>query len=134
MPIIGFNFKSIKAVNEEKSIKGEISINSTPSIKDVEKKDLDVIKDVIAIQFEFKTLYEPKMGEISFEGEILYKTDDIKKIMKTWKDDKKLDDVIAVEVLNTIFRRCLTKANALSDEVRLPPPIRFPVVQKEEGK
>lgn len=132
MPIIGFNFSSIKAVNEEKEPKGEVSINSAPSIKNVEKKELDIVKDAVAISFEFKTIYEPKIGEIDFEGEVLYKTDDVKKLLKTWKDSKKLDDSIAVEVLNTIFRRCLTKANVLSDDVRLPPPVRFPTVQKKD--
>ncbi|MEM7819539.1 MAG: hypothetical protein QXD48_01780 [Candidatus Aenigmatarchaeota archaeon] len=134
MPIVGFNLNSINAKNEEKIVKGEINISSTPIIKNVEKKDLDLIKDVISIQFGFKTIYEPKIGEINFEGEILYQTEDIKKILKVWKDEKKLDDKIAVDVLNTIFRRCLTKAAEISDELRLPPPIRFPVVQpKSEG-
>lgn len=134
MPIIGFNLKSIKAVNEEKNTKGEVNINSTPTIKSVEKRDLDITKDVIAVQFDFKTVYEPKIGEISFEGEILYKTDDVKKILKAWKDDKKLDDSVAVEILNNIFRRCLTKANTLSDDVRLPPPVQFPVIQKKKDE
>lgn len=134
MSIIGFNFKSINAYFDEKSMKGDVTINSAPTVETVEKKDLAFlgISDAIAINFKFVTSYEPKVGEISFTGEILYQVDDVKKVMKQWKDGNKLDEKIMLDVLNTIFRRCLAKAVELSDLVRLPPPLRFPVVTTEK--
>ena len=59
------------------------------------------------------------------------------KIISAWKKDKKLDDKIAVDVLNAIFRRCLVETIHISDILRLPPPIRLPIVQakpKEDEK
>ena len=41
------------------------------------------------------------------------------------------DDEIMLDVLNTIFRRCLAKAVDLADLLRLPPPLRFPTVTAE---
>jgi hypothetical protein len=132
MPIIGFNIKSMHGKNNEKAVTGEININSVPKIINIEKKDIGVLKDIVSITFNFNTAYEPKIGEIGFDGEILYQADDVKKIMKTWKDEKKMDDSITAEVFNVIFRRCLTRAASISEELRLPPPIRFPVVLPKE--
>jgi len=135
MPIVGFNITSINAKNNEKPVTGEIGINSTPKIISVEKKDLGVVKDAVAVRFSFGIVYEPKVGEINYTGEILYQSVDSKKILKKWKDEKKLDDDIAVEILNSIFRRCLARATLMSEELRLPPPIRFPVVHpQDQGK
>jgi len=136
MPILGFNINAISGKRNEKPVSGEININSVPKIINIEKKDIGVLKDIISITFDFSSVYEPEVGEIKFEGEVLYQADDVKKVMKTWKDDKKMDDDIAVEVFNSIFRRCLTRAAVISEELRLPPPIRFPVVlpKEQEGK
>jgi hypothetical protein len=139
MPIIGINFNSINAnLYPDKKVEGNININSTPVIEKVEKKDIGMssLKDVIAIKFRFDIIYNPekgpKIGEINFQGEILYAGDNNKSIIEKWEKSKKLDDSIAVEVMNAIFRRCLTEGIAISDELRLPPPIRFPVVKPKE--
>jgi hypothetical protein len=133
MRIIGFNFTSISA-RADGEIKGEVSINSTPNIESIEKHDLGAfgIKEAVEIKFKFVTSYEPKVGEIEFKGDILYQVDDTKKILKLWKDGNKMEDKMALDLLNTIFRRCFSRAVELADSVRLPPPIRFPVVTTEK--
>jgi len=90
------------------------------------------IENAVNIKFKFVTSYEPKAGELKFEGNILYQVEDAKKIVKQWKDGNKMDDKMALDVLNTIFRKCLAKAVELSDTLRLPPPIRFPIVTTEK--
>ena len=134
MPIIGLNLKSIKAsINEGKSIKN-VNINSSPIIEKIEKKNINLsgISEILSISFKFTTHYEPKIGEIFFEGEVLYTSDKVKDILKKWERDKKMEDPMALEVLNAIFRRCLTKGIDLATELGLPPPIRFPVVKPTE--
>ncbi len=134
MSVIGFNFRSISAHADEKNMKGDININSTPTIENIEKHDLSAIgiDEAGAIKFKFVTSYGPSAGEIKFEGEILYQVDDTKKILKQWKDGNKIDEKLALDVLNAIFRRCLSKAVELADSLRLPPPIRFPIVTTEK--
>ena len=140
MGIIGINIKSVKAeIDEKKTIEENVNVNSSPVIENIEKKEINVsgIKDVAAMSFRFETTYEPRIGEIKIEGEVLYQTDKIKEIISAWKKDKKLDDKIAVDVLNAIFRRCLVETIHISDILRLPPPIRLPIVQakpKEDEK
>jgi len=134
MPIIGLNLKSIKAnINENKIVKN-VNVNSSPTIEKIEKKEIDLpgMKDVLSINFKFVTNYEPKIGEIVFEGEVLYHSDDVKDILKKWEKNKRIEDPMALEVLNAIFQKCLTKAIDLASELRLPPPIRFPVVRPKE--
>ncbi|MCD6092642.1 MAG: hypothetical protein J7J38_01315 [Candidatus Aenigmarchaeota archaeon] len=137
MPTLGISFKSIQAnVNRSAKPIGNISVNSAPIIKDIEEAKTGPagIKNIITVQFEFKTIYEPNIGNISLSGELLYQTDKIKDILKEWKKNKRLPSEVAVPILNAIFRRCLSKIISLSEDLQLPPPIRFPVVKQKEGK
>lgn len=132
MPIIGLNLKSVKAfIDERKQIDGEINVNSAPVVESIEKKDLERfgLKDVLVVNFTFSTMYEPKIGEIHFDGEVLYTSDKHKEVLNRWKKDKRLDETVAAEILNAIFKKCLSKAVDIAQELRLPPPIQFPIVK-----
>lgn len=135
MPIIGFNIKSIHAYIDDKKVEGPIDVNSAPVIESVRKKDLNIpgMKEILSIEFHFTTRYDPKIGEISITGEVLYQAEDTKKVLSMWKE-KKLESSLAVDVLNTIFKKCLTKSVGIADELRLPPPLNFPVVKGEPSK
>ncbi len=130
MPIIGFSLKSVNGNATGKKADGDIKINSTPSVDGIKKKELNVagLKDVLSIEFSFSTKYEPDIGDITITGEVIYQTDDAKNILALW-GEKKIDTKIAVDVVNVIFKKCLTKAITIADELNLPPPINFPVVQ-----
>lgn len=148
MPIIGLNFKSIRANINEGKITKSINVNSSPVIEKLEKKEINLqgIKDVLSIKFKFTTSYEGepktekkessqskiKIGEMVFEGEILYNSENIKEILKKWEKDKKIDDLMASEIFNAIFYRCLRNGIDLASELGLPPPIGFPKIQKKE--
>ena len=130
--IVGININSIKAKTNIDKVQGNVAINSSPTIVEVDKRDVGDLKDILIIKFFFRVDYNPDAGEIKMEGEVLYKTDNTKNIIKKWKEEKKLESDLAVEVLNAIFRRCLVKSVELSGDLRLPPPVRFPTVEKEE--
>ncbi len=136
MSVIGFNLASISGHANEKNMKGSININSTPTIESIEKHDLSSIgiNEAVNIKFKFVTVYEPDVGGLEFKGDILYQVGDAKKILKQWKDGNKMEDKMALDILNTIFRRCLSRAVEMADTLRLPPPIRFPVVTTEKPK
>ena len=63
---------------------------------------------------------------------MLYRSDDCKSILSKWKKEKKLDDDVAVEILNAVFRKCLSEGVDIANELRLPPPVSFPVVKAKE--
>ena len=143
MPIVGLNIKNLSAsIEERKAIEGNINVNSSPIIIDVEKKSVGLqgVKDVISIEFKFEIEYnmekkdkkKEKIGDITIGGEVFYYTEKDKEMIEKWKKEKRLEDSIAAEILNAIFRRCLTVAIGLSNELKLPPPIKFPIVKSKE--
>jgi hypothetical protein len=134
--ILGISLKKVEASIGKVDKLSELKVNSTPSITSIEAKDVAVlgIKNALVVEFEFKTDYEPKIGSIKLEGELLYKDDKAKEIADEWKKNKKISDKVAVPILNAIFRRCLLKVMNEAEDLQLPPPIRFPSVYASEEK
>jgi hypothetical protein len=132
--ILGLNLTSIKADIKDVELGGNITVNSAPKVVNITKRDFPDFKDILVVDFEFVVKYDPDVGEILFKGEMLYKDEDSKKALKLWKDEKKMSDEMALNVLNAIVRKCLTKSIDISAELRLPPPIRFPTVVHGEKK
>ena len=132
MSVFGFYFTAINANVNEEHLFGSINITSTPSIESLEKKDLPQMKDIVGIRFKYVTNYD-KAGDVVLNGEVLYKVDDAKKVEDMWKKNKRMEDELAVDVLNFILRRCVTKTMEISEVLRLPPPIQFPTVTREKS-
>lgn len=141
MSIVGFGLTTINAAKEQ-AIKGKVDINNNVSIKDVKPADLSLGKDksnAVKFVFTFTSAYEQeispskkdKIGNISFEGEVIYMEDPkkIKAIQDNWKKDKKIDQAIMSGVLNHILNKCNVQALIVSQDINLPPPIPLPRVQ-----
>lgn len=130
MAIVGFNFTKISA--ERKSApKGKIGVKNNISIKEVEKTDLflgSTKQPGLKIIFEFASIYEPKIGEIALQGEILDIEDEkiVNDVLKGWKSSKKLPDSLMSMVVNSMLTRCNIQALIMSKELMLPPPIPLP--------
>lgn len=133
--IVGFNFTKLSAEKNDVS-KGKIDISNNIRIKDIIEENLSLGKDkhnVLKFNFEFTSKYEPAIGSILFEGEILYLEDPkkIKELLSSWKKDKKLPKELTAGLLNAILTKCNVQALILSQEVNLPAPIPMPKVQME---
>ena len=130
MPVIGCSIKSVEAARKKSAIDG-MTINSTPRITSVEEKEIDVVgkQSTLLVGFEFESLYTPDVGKIKFVGEIIYATKNSKDLLKTWKKDVRLPEDTEVEIKNFLFRKCLTLGINLSQELELPPPVVFPIIQ-----
>ena len=131
--IVGFGFTKL-SVEKHEAPKGKIDINNNVTIKNVEEADISLGKDkenVIRFIFEFTSKYEPNIGNILFEGELLYMEEPkkAKEIISNWKKDKKLPKELMAGLLNTILTKCNVQALILSQEVNLPSPIPMPKVQ-----
>ena len=136
MTIVGFLFTKMHAEKKE-GTKGKINISNNVSVKDVKESETAFSSEnqkTISFQFFFTSKYEPDVGEISLEGNVIYmgKKDEVKKIMASWKKDKKIDKDIMKNILNTILTKCNIEALILSREISLPPPIPLPKVEQKE--
>ena len=131
--IVGFGFTKLSAERKE-AAKGKIDINNNVTIKNVEEADISLGKNsqnVLRFVFEFTSKYEPNVGLILFEGELLYMEEPkkAKEILASWKKDKKLPKEIMAGLLNTILTKSNIQALILSQEINLPAPIPLPKVQ-----
>jgi len=130
--IVGFGFTKLSAEKKE-AAKGKIDINNNVTVKDVLEDSL-ALKDkqsVLRFVFEFTSKYEPNIGNVLIEGELLYMEEPkrTKEILTNWKKDKKLPQDLMEGLLNTILTKCNVQALILSQEVNLPPPVPLPKVQ-----
>ena len=132
--IVGFGFTKLSAEKHE-AAKGKIDINNNVSIRDVREDSFSLGKDkqqnVLKFMFEFASKYEPSVGTILFEGELLYMEEPkkAKEILGSWKKSKEIPKELMAVLLNTILTKCNVQALILSQEVNLPPPIPMPRVQ-----
>ena len=132
--IVGFGFTKLHAERGE-AAKGKIDINNNVSIKDIQEDNFSLGKDkqqnVLRFVFEFTSNYEPNIGKILFEGELLYMEEPkkAKEILISWKKDKKIPKELMGAMLNSILTKCNVEALILSQQVNLPPPIPMPKVQ-----
>jgi hypothetical protein len=135
MQLIGFNLKKIKA--EKSPNYKRSSINTNIEFTDVIKEKVDLLKEATAIKisFIFSVVYsdaedkETVLGEISFEGEIVFSADkeETKDITKAWKK-KTIPENLKIPLFNFILKRCSTKALTLEEHLNLPSHIPFPPV------
>lgn len=136
MAIVGFDFTKIDA--EKKSlVKGKIKINNNVSIKKVEGIDLSLGKEKknsLKFSFEFSCKYEPELGFINLNGDVIYmeEANKVKEILDYWKKEKKLPKEVSNVVLNTILSRSNIKALIISQDINLPSPIPMPKVQMDK--
>jgi hypothetical protein len=132
MTIIANNFTKI-IVEKKGSAKGKISISNNVSIDSVEKTELAVgssKQSALKFKFEFVSKYEPKVGEIILDGELLFleKPEKVTAIAEEWKKSKKVPKEVMAPLLNSILTKCNIEALLLSREISLPPPVQLPRV------
>lgn len=132
MAIVAFNFNKISV--ERKGVpRGKINIKNNISIKDVQKADLSLGKAKQAglrFIFEYVSKYDPNVGEVKLEGDVLDLEEEkkVKEILDGWKKNKKLPQDLTAAVINNVLNKCNIQALVLSKEVNLPPPINLPRV------
>ncbi|MAG15487.1 hypothetical protein CMO88_00325 [Candidatus Woesearchaeota archaeon] len=134
MAIIGFNFTKI-LVEKKSKIKGKVDIKNNVSVKDVEATDIPIgtsKQNALKFIFEFTSDYSPSVGQILFNGDVLYVDDPAKQteVLKNWKKNKQVPKETMSEILNTVLMRCNVEALLLSRDVNLPPPIPMPKVER----
>ena len=139
MAVVGYNFTKITAEKNTQP-KGNIKVRSNISIVDVNSATLSISNEAngtLRINFLFTTSYGQDVGKIVIEGDVLFmnKKEVTDEVYKKWQETKKLDDKVAVEVLNNVLFNCNLKALNLSHDLGLPSPVQFPkvVMKDKEG-
>jgi len=135
MAIVGFNFTKIN-VEKKAPRSGKIDVSNNVSIKDVIEAEVSVGENqqkAVRFLFQFETTYEPKIGSIVIDGEVLYMQESAKvtEIVSKWKKNKNIEKEIMGAILNNVLSKCNIQALILSQDVNLPSPIPLPKVKME---
>jgi hypothetical protein len=135
MPVVGLTLNNITAKRTAEQT-GPANIGNNVNIKGVEEIDLVGIgKKGLKFAFEFGAAYTDEkkkpFGEITISGDVLFLADNPAEILMGWKKDKKLPEDVNLQCINTVIRKCMSKAIALSEDVNLPPPMPLPFAQKQ---
>ncbi|MBD3203559.1 hypothetical protein GF327_04645 [Candidatus Woesearchaeota archaeon] len=133
MTIVGFNFTKM-LIEKKKTATGKIDIANNVSIKEVKEAKLNLgnsKKPGLEFQFLFTSNYKEDIGKIELYGKVIYmdKEDNIKKILETWKKEKKVQKELLGSLYNSILSKCNVQAIILSRDIQLPPPIPLPKIK-----
>ncbi len=132
MTIVNFNFIKM-CVQKNKPMKGKVDVKNNVLIKNISEAKLAVDAKRSAMKFEFtySVKYEPGVGTIDLDGEILFVADAkvVTETIDTWNKDKKLTGTFTTSLMNQILSRCNVQSVVLSRDVNLPAPIPMPKVK-----
>jgi hypothetical protein len=137
MGILASRFTEIRA-KVGKPIKGDVQVNTSlpmiKSMKCVEVGSGKQKKDLLVMDFECKTDYQPMGAEIELKGELTYVTDDPKKAIGLWAKGKTMDEKMSLSVINFLIKRCAIENIKIADDMQLPVPVKLPEVVAKEVK
>ncbi len=137
MTIVKINLHKVLAERNLAAKGGQIKINNNVSLKDVKEMSFAVEgKEGLKFEFAFNCNYEPNLGKIEVEGEVLF-VDDAKKveeIKKNWKKDKKVPQGIMESIVNAALHKGNIQAIKISEDVSLPSPLPLPKVKSAPAK
>lgn len=134
MTIIGFNFSKLLA-QQKKAAKGSVKIGTNVKLDAVEKTNLLFDKDKAALKamFTYKVTYDPDIGTIEFQGDILFMQEAkvIDTLVAEWDKKKALPKKFSTALINAIMQKCIIQALIMSKDIGLPPPMPLPKVKAQ---
>ena len=123
---VDIHFRNLEVKRFTNMIEGPVNIHNNSNIKAVSK-----IEGRLAIDFAFTCTYEPGIGLVRIEGDMMITDSEqnIDRAIKEWeKAGKNLPMDIAEKVHNTILSSCIVQSVILTKDVGLPAPIPTPTI------
>jgi len=138
MATIGFNFTRM-LVERKTNANGQITVSNNISIVNVEQYHLAMTpgaNNALAISFKFELKYNPEIGNILLEGQVLelVSEQEQKDTVASWKEKKVLKKEMLGYIMQTILARCQIQGIILAKELNLPSPIPLPKIKLDENK
>ncbi len=131
MTIVKINLHKVHAERNLDSRGGQIRINNNVSLKDIEDLNFGMEgKRGLKFTFLFTCNYEPDLGKIDVEGQVLY-VDEEKKIVdikEGWEKKKRVPMEVMQQIINASLHKGNVEAIKISDDVSLPSPLPMPKV------
>ena len=132
MTIVKINLHKVSASRNLDSKAGQVQINNNVSLKDVESMGFNVDgRKGLRFSFAFNCNYEPNLGKIEVEGQVLYVDDDarIEAIQQSWNKDKRVPMDVMEQIVNAALHKGNIQAIKVSEDISLPSPLPLPKVK-----
>ena len=132
MPIVKINVHKVNAERSLKAKGGQVKINNNVSIKNVEDLDFSVDgKKGLKFTFDFSCNYEPDLGKIDVEGQVLFVDEASKddEVQSSWKKSKKIPMAVMEQIVNAALHKGNIQAIKVSEDINLPSPLPLPKVK-----
>ena len=132
MTIVKINLHKLNAERNLDAKGGQIKINNNVSIKDVQQLDFSVEgRKGLKFTFSFNCNYEPELGKIEVEGQVLFvETEErVREIKESWDKDKKIPLDVMEQIVNAALHKGNIQAIKISEDVSLPSPLPLPKVK-----
>ncbi len=135
MTTVKINLHKVHAERNVQAKGGQIKINNNVSIRDIEEMDFAVEgKKGLRFTFSFNCNYEPNLGKIEVDGQVLF-IDDEKKVAKVkadWDKEKKVPMEVMEQIVNAALHKGNIQAIKISEDINLPSPLPLPKVRAQQ--
>lgn len=97
-------------------------------INSVKKSKNDVIGEHLLINFKFEYIFSPDTGEITLEGDLMYRDPDLENLFKENEGKIELQPKVLMEVTNFIFENAMIEVINTAKKLYLPVPLNLPKI------
>ncbi len=138
MPVIGMRMDKIEAERKENvKLEGQLRIMPVPRVLQVQETQIPGPTgkaNIIEVQFEYVTNYDPPVGEMKVSGTIMFQeAEDIRKrLVDTWKEKRTLDPDVGKEIVYRMTQHSFLVMMNLARELNLPSPMRLQIQTQEQ--
>ena len=135
MTIVRVNLNKVDAERSLDNPGGPINIKNNVSLKEV--KDMDFNKEGkkgLIFGFEFSCSYEPNLGKILVNGQVVYVEEAklIDEIKESWEKEKRVPTTVMEQVINAALHKGNVQAIKTAEDVGLPSPLPMPKVDNKK--
>tara|TARA_Y100000310_G_C20446750_1_gene698782 strand:+ start:130 stop:588 length:459 start_codon:yes stop_codon:yes gene_type:complete len=137
MQLVGDTIRKIEATRGEKLTR-PMQIKTDIQLTNVELKELFAAgdkRDGAVVSYRFDVEYGSDSGKIKVEGSVFAvgEKKELTRLTKAWnKKMKKLDDDMAIPIINRAMELSYLTVIPLAKELKLPTPIQLPRFMKKE--
>lgn len=122
---------------ENVKLEGQLRIMPVPRVLQVQETQIPGPTgkaNIIEVQFEYVTNYDPPVGEMKVSGTIMFQeAEDIRKrLVDTWKEKRTLDPDVGKEIVYRMTQHSFLVMMNLARELNLPSPMRLQIQTQEQ--
>jgi hypothetical protein len=125
---------------EHKGLPKKVTISNNISVKNISRKDFSLGEKKepgLTFEFLFVSNYGDMGSKIEIDINVFYMGDkkELDEIEKLWKEKKQVHKDVVLQINNRVLETGMLQAIALSNQLRLPTPIKLPkFVAQEQPK